>query len=477
MATVARLQAENDELRTVIAELRSKVAELEAQMGKHSGNSSKPPSSDTNTQRAERKLSRAERRAQERKQGKQRGAEGHHLRRVERPDRTVVHRPSQCSGCGGGLDDATVIGTESRQVFDLPAVRAEVTDHVAQRVRCGCGHATAASFPPEATAPACWGPGVRALGTYLTARQHLPVGRAAELLSDVLGAPVSTGFVAGLQAEAAGRLGSFFDRLRIALAGAVVLHADETSARVSGSTRWFHVICTSLFTLVVCHPKRGREAIDDIAVLPPYKGIVMHDGLSTYDYLIGATHAQCCAHLVRALASVGEVASQADWTKAMESVLFDAKDAAETAAAAGLAKVPARKANKLRRRYDEVLEAAFAGLPPGPPPRRRHTGGWTGYQRDAWNLAVRLRDRKDDVLRMLADTHSPFSNNAAERDLRMVKIQQKVSGTFRSTAGAEAFAACRSYLQTAAKHGKNLLDALTELFTTEPWLPAVAAPD
>lgn len=171
---------------------------------------------------------------------------------------------------------------------------------------------------------------------------------------------------------------------------------------------------------------------------------------------------------MRALVSVGEVASQAEWTKAMEAVLFDAKDAAETAAAAGLAKVPARKANKLRRRYDEVLAGAFAGLPAGPPPRRRHTGGWTGYQRDAWNLAVRLRDRKDDVLRMLADTHSPFSNNAAERDLRMVKIQQKVSGTFRSTAGAEAFAACRSYLQTAAKHGKNLLDALTELFTTGP---------
>lgn len=472
---IARLRSENDELKTLVVQLHSKVAELEAQLGKHSGNSSKPPSSDTNTQRAARTQSRAERRAAARKQGKQRGAEGHNLRRVERPDRTVVHRPPRCSGCGGGLDGGTVVGDESRQVFDLPAVRAEVTDHVAQRVRCGCGHTTAASFPPEATAPACWGPGVRALGTYLTARQHLPVARTAELLSDVLGAPVSAGFVAGLQAEAAGRLGGFLDRLRIALAGAVVLHTDETSARVSGATRWFHVVCTSLFTLVVCHPSRGRAAIDDIAVLPAYRGILMHDGLSTYDYLRRATHAQCCAHLVRALGAVGEVASQSGWTKAMEAVLFDAREAAEKAAAAGRNKVPARAAAKLRRRYDDAIEMALAGLPAGPPPRRRHTGGWTGYQRDAWNLAARMRDRKADVLRMLADTQAPWSNNQAERDLRMVKIQQKVSGTFRSTAGAEAFAACRSYIQTAAKHGKNLLDALVELFTTGPWLPPVGA--
>ena len=474
-ATIARLRAENAELRALLVALQSKVAELEAQLGKHSGNSSKPPSSDTNTQRAANNVSRAQRRAAARKQGKQRGAEGHHLRRVERPDRTVVHRPERCSGCGGGLDGGEIVGDESRQVFDLPVVRAEVTDHVAQRVRCGCGHTTTASFPPEATAPACWGPGVRALGTYLTARQHLPVARTAELLSDVLGAPVSTGFVAGLQVEAADRLGSFFDRLRIALAGAVVLHTDETSARVSGTTRWFHVVCTSLFTLVVCHPSRGRTAIEDIAVLPAYKGILMHDGLSTYDYLGAATHAQCCAHLVRALGAVGEVASQNPWTTTMETVLLDAREAAEKAAAAGKSKVPARAAAKLRSRYDDALATAFAGLPPGPPPRRKHTGGWTGYQRDAWNLAVRLRDRKSEVLRMVADARAPWSNNQAERDLRMVKIQQKVSGTFRSTAGAEAFAACRSYIQTAAKHGKNLLDALVELFTTGPWLPPAGA--
>jgi len=487
---VGALEAENAELRAenavlasqaraleeLVEQLRSKVADLEAQLGRNSQNSSKPPSSDTNTQRGQRKASRAERRAEARKVGKQPGAEGRHLARVENPDRTVVHRPEACAGCGAGLGGDEVVGAESRQVFDLPPIRPEVTDHIAHRVRCRCGHNTTAAFPPEATAPACWGPGVRALGLYLTARQHLPVARAAELLSDVLGAPVSTGFVAGLQPEAANRLGPFLERLRALLAGAVVLHADETSARVSGGSQWFHVVCTPLFTLFVCHPKRGRDAISDIAVLPGYRGVIMHDGLAAYDYLDGAAHAQCCAHLLRHLAGVGEVHDQKSWTDDMASVLLDAKAAAETARDVGAAKVGAWTAADLRRRYRQSLEAAFSALPPGPPPRRRNRGGWWGYQRDAWNLAVRFRDNEADILRFLTDARLPFDNNEAERALRMVKLQQKISGTFRSPEGARAFAACRSYIQTAAKNGQNLLEVLRRLFTTGPWLPALPGP-
>jgi transposase len=300
---VAELEAENEALRAQVAqlvgaigELKSRVADLESQLGRTSKNSSTPPSRDGNETREEAKLNRAQRRQAQRRQGKQPGAEGRHLSQVEQPDHRVVHRPGMCSGCGGDLSAASVVGSEKRQVFDLPPIAAEVTEHVSQRVACACGHVTAGIFPVEAKAPACWGPGVGALGLYLTQRQHIPVARAAEMLSDVLGAPVSTGFLAGLVPEAAGALVPFVDNVVELLSRSPVLHADETSIRVSAHSWWLHVMSTPWLTLLVCHRKRGREAIEAIDVLAGYTGTIVHDGLAAYDYLDNATHAQCGAH-------------------------------------------------------------------------------------------------------------------------------------------------------------------------------------
>ena len=168
-----------------------------------------------------------------------------------------------------------------------------MTEHLSQWLRCSCGCVTSAVFPSEATAPACWGPGVRALGIYLTQRQHIPVARAAEMLSDVLGAPVSTGFLAGLVPEAAGARVPFVARVVELLSRSAVLHADETSIRVSAQSWWRHVMSTARLTLLICHRRRGREAIEAIDVLPGYTGTIVHDGLAAYDYLDTATHAQC----------------------------------------------------------------------------------------------------------------------------------------------------------------------------------------
>jgi transposase len=480
---VAELEAENEALRAQVAqlvgaigELKSRVADLESQLGRTSKNSSTPPSRDGNETREQAKLNRAQRRQAERRQGKQPGAEGHHLSQVEEPDHRVVHRPAVCSGCGGDLCPASVVGSEKRQVFDLPPIAAQVTEHVSQRLACSCGCVTAGVFPSEATAPACWGPGVRALGLYLTQRQHIPVARAAEMLSDVLGAPVSTGFLAGLVPEAAGALVPFVGRVLELLSASAVLHADETSIRVSAQSWWLHVMSTTWLTLLVCHRKRGREAIEAIDVLPGYTGTIVHDGLAAYDYLDKATHAQCGAHLVRHLGKALEHDDTARWAKLMTEVLLDAGAAAQAAAERGWDHVPARPAARLKRRYRYALEVAFESLPAGPPPRRRNTGGWEGHQRDSWNLAVRLRDDQADALRFLSDTRIPFSNNAAERPLRPAKLHDKISGTFRSPEHAKAFATIRSYLGTAAKHEKNLYQALTELFTSGPWLPPEALP-
>jgi len=228
---IAELRGANAEQARVIEALRARVAELERQLGRHSGNSSKPPSQDG---LGKPPAPRQQRRGGGRRPGKQPGAPGAHLAQVPEPDQVVVHWPQRCQGCGGDLTLAPVTGVEARQVFDLPEVRLWVCEHRAERRRCACGHITAGEFPAAARAAACYGPGVRALGAYLGVWQHVPVGRAGELLDDGAGAGVSAGWLGGLLAEAAGGLEGFVERVRGRLAGAEVAHFDETGARVAG---------------------------------------------------------------------------------------------------------------------------------------------------------------------------------------------------------------------------------------------------
>jgi len=300
---------------------------------------------------------------------------------------------------------------------------------------------------------------------------HPDITRGHRLLSDVVGVSVSTGWLAGLVPEAGGALVPFVERVTDILGNSPVLGADETGPRVGVAKRWFHVLSTPAITLLSCHRSRGREAICDIGVLPTYDGVIVHDGLALYDGLGLASHAQCNAHLLRHLAAVGVVWDQQAWTEAMTAVLIEAKMAADHARERGRGRVAPSTAKAVEVRYDEAIAKALAGLPPGPPPRRRSTGGWREYQRRAWNLADRMSRHKDDVLRFMTDTRIPFTNNGSERDLRMVK-HRKVWGTFQSDEGARSFARVRSYLQTAAKENQNLLGVLTQLFATGPWLPA-----
>ncbi|HVC69812.1 MAG TPA: IS66 family transposase [Acidimicrobiales bacterium] len=471
---VAALRLLTEQLSAENESLRDLVARLEAELGRHSENSSKPPSSDPMAPRQSRAERRAAGRAAGRRQGKQPGAPGAHLaRRV--PDNVVVHRPAWCRGCGGDLAQADVVGEVRRQVLEIPRIEVYVTDHIAERRRCPCGRETVGLFPPEARAPVCWGPEVRAFAVYLMDRQHLPLERTAELLAELLGAHVSTGWLSSVQAEAAGLLGPFVTSVKRRLADAPVVHADETGTRVGTTKRWVHTLATNLLTLLVVHPKRGVEAMKDIGVLADYAGTVVHDGWAPYEIFTGVGHAQCGAHLVRHLRAVGETPEFSAWSAQMISVLLEAKAASEQAAAAGLPRVRHRRANAIGQRYHDTLDAAFALLPDGPPPARRHTGGWSTQQRQAWNLATRMRSQAPDVLRLLRDSAVPFDNNTAERALRMVKLHDKISGSFRSDDGAQAFATIRSYLQTAALHGENRLTVLRQLFVEGPWLPAAGA--
>jgi transposase len=485
-AETRRLQALVEAQAELIEQQRSRIAELESRQGQDSGNSSVPPSRDRADRRTRRAAERAERKAARkaegeptRKPGKQPGAPGSTLcRRVA--DETVIHQPSSCEGCGGSLAGAPVVGRATRQVLEVPEPRLEATDHVAERRRCACGHETAAPFPPEATGPVCWGPRAKAVGAYLLGRQHLPLERAAEAMDVLFAAPMGEGTLAGLLPDAAARLGGFMSRLRDLIVGCPVAYADETSVRVGTDLGWVHTVSTPGLTLLAYHRRRGIHAIVDIGVLCGYRGTIVHDGLASYDQaeLAGATHAQCGAHLLRHLDKAAQVSSQREWASAMRAVLLDAKAASEQAGAAGLPAVPEAIVGPIRQRYGQALDQAFAGLPPGPPPRRRHRGGWLHFQREAWNLASRLRKHQDQVLRLLEDTRVAFDNNEAERSVRMAKLHEKISGCFRNKNNAEAFLTVRSYLQTGRKHARNALDLLTALWTpTGAWLPTVAVPD
>jgi len=299
-AVIVELRAANAAQARVVEALQARVAELERQLGRHSRNSSKPPSSDG---LAKPPTPRRERGGGGRKPGKQPGAPGAHLAQVPDPDEVVVHRPVACQGCGSDLTLAPVTGVEARQVLDLPEVRLWVTEHQAERRRCGCGHATLARFPAQARSAACYGPGVRALAVYLGAWQHLPMERTAELLADVLGAPVSTGLLAGLAGEAAAclELSGFTKAVCGQLARAEVVHFDETGARVGGRLHWIHSASTALLSWFTVHPKRGVEAMDAAGVLPGFAGVAVHDGWAPYRRYDTAAHALCAAHLLREL--------------------------------------------------------------------------------------------------------------------------------------------------------------------------------
>jgi transposase len=448
--------------------LTARVAELESRLAKNSRNSSKPPSSDNPfTKPPPRSL----RGRSGRGPGKQGGDPGARLEPRVDPGQILIHAPQQCAGCGGDLSGAPVVGQEVRQVFDLPMIALQVVEHCAQRRRCGCGHLTAGVFPDEATAPTCYGPGVAALGTYLLARQHLPVARAAELMSDCLGAPVSTGWLAGLLPAAAARLGGFEAILREQLQDAAVAHFDETGARIDGQLWWIHVAATDRLTAYHRAPARGKTSINLGGVLPGFGGVAVHDGLTSYRHY-DVEHGLCNAHHLRELAALTETLGTdgVTWPAKMSDLLVEINTAVNTAKADGKTQLTARRLAGHRRRYRALIAEGWKTHPP-PAPTGKRGRPKLGV---AGSLLRRLDIYQDDVLRFATDFTVPFDNNQAERDIRMIKLQQKISGSWRTEHGADAFLTVRSYLSTARKNGRNALDVLRDTFTGESWLPATA---
>jgi transposase len=318
------------------------------------------------------------------------------------PDVVINHSPGACTHCGADLSDAEVIGVERRQVFDLPQIHPFVTEHRIERRRCRCGCEVKAAIPANATAPACYGPGVRALASYLAVHQHLPYDRMAQLFGDVLCMEVSTGALVQMVTEAGASLGLFQDVVRDLLQDAPAVHFDETGGRVAGKLHWVHVASSALLTLIDCHERRGRVAMDDLGVIAKMQGIAVHDGWRPYRSY-DVVHQLCNAHHLRELASVGVVWNQA-WANELIALLVEAKDAVDAARATGQTTLSPSALHSVRTRYGTLIARGLAANP-APAVGRRH-----GRARTAANLLKRLDTERADVLRFTENFDSPFDN-------------------------------------------------------------------
>jgi transposase len=477
------LESENEALRAVntaqaaeIERLSRTVAELTKRLDKSSKNSSLPPSSDPPKHRAEATKTRADRRAEvkaqrqgevDRRRGKQPGAPGANLPMSAIPDQIVEHSPTSCGGCGVDLAGASEEGFERRQVFDTPHPVLVTTEHRALRRRCSCGHLTTGVFPKEARATTCYGSNIRAAALYLLHGQHLSVERTAEAMSTMLGAPVSTGFIASLVAEAAGGLNGFMDEVKRRLITSVVAHADETPAQVRTDIWWLHVVSNELFTYLFASPTRGKSAPDEVGILPAFSGTLVHDRLAMYFNYDQATHAICLAHIERELTSVAIRFDQTEWATAMITLLGEMNCAAHQARDAGRSALPRRQLSGFMTRYDAIVQQ---GLIVNPDPM----GCKRDYiERESFNLVSALQKLKPEATLFAHDLRVPFTNNEGERSLRMSKLQRKISGCFQGDDGARHFAIIRSYLATARKHNVGALDVLAQLFNGHAWMPPI----
>jgi len=437
---------------------------------KDSHNSSKPPASD-----GLRKVPRNLRQRSTHKPGGQPGHPGTTLFLTEQPDILLPLTPQTCSGCGASLEGVTPPAfslCERRQVHDLPPLSLQVTEYRACATVCpACQTRTTAAFPGDVSQPVQYGPQLKALCVYLQQYQLLPFARTQEMLADLFGTSLCEGTLLNTLATCHTRLAPVEETIKQAVAQAQVGHFDETGIRVQKKLHWLHTASTPSLTFLACHAKRGQEAMEGIGVLPGFSGTAVHDAFASYAGY-GCAHALCNAHLLRELIFLkeqGQLTGQMPqpWADQMITLLLAIKAAVGTAQAEGQAHLSSLALAEFETQYQALVTAGLLANPPRAPSGRR---GRT-KQTPAHNLLVRLDTQREAVLAFMSHFAVPFDNNLAERDLRMTKVRQKISGCFRSVEGAAIFCRIRGYLSTLRKQGVPLLMALQRVFRNDTIIP------
>ena len=457
--------AENVALKVRVAALgtesaaqKERIGDLERQLGLNSSNSSKPPASDGLKKPPREPRVRSLREPSGKKSGGQIGHRGETLHPVKNPDIIVDHYPKTCTQCAGTVSAEKSTAFRSRQVVDIPEPKVVVTEHRAHGCACpNCDTVTWAAFPEDVKAPVQYGARICAFVVYLLNYQLLPEDRLAELLSDLFGLKMVPATIARMSAAYAQRFRSFVDVLHERVAAARVKHMDETGFRIGGRTQWLHIFSTALLTFYRVASKRG-------SLLSGVTGIIVHDHWKPYYTMKGVLHALCNAHHLRELKALVEIEKE-DWARKMQRLLRRACHAVNLAREQGVRLKPPL-IELFHRSYDCILQEGFAfheDQPPlvrAPAHRERKRRG-RQRRRTGHNLLLRLSTRKEDVLRFLTDPDVPFTNNQAERDARMMKVKQKISGGFRSEEGANTFVTIRSVISTAKKQGWSVLETLS----------------
>lgn len=463
-----RLKQENQELRERLAIAEAKIKQLFELLTQNSRNSSWPSSHDKNRQKPNPKSLRQK---TGRKAGGQKGHKGHTLKFNPEPDVVKTHRPTQCAHCKTTLaDDIAVSEIAKRQVFDLPPLRFVTTEHQVETVPCPCcGKETRAKFPSSVTNPVQYGSQVKRLAIYLRTEQFIPYERSRQMLADLFELPISTGSLQNFVQIGYEQVKPATAAIKAAVTSAAVAHADETGFYVNGKRNWLHTVSTPELTYFAAHQRRGQVATDEIDILPKFSGTLVHDAWATYFKYKLLAHALCNVHHLRNLTAIVEN-DQQQWAALMICFLLAAKQQVGVAYQDGQSGLPTDQIERIHQLYDTIVALGFTENPlptANPPPVRRGRRKKT----KARNLVERFEKRKDAILRFVHDFKVPFDNNLAERDIRMMKVQQKISGCFRSQEGAEQFCHLRSYISTIRKQSLNVWEALGSLFDGDILIP------
>lgn len=464
---IAELEAENLVLKTENQKLKAENQELKARLSQNSQNSHKPPSSDGLKKPNRGRKDRSLRKKSGLLSGGQKGHPGSTLKMSSSPDDIENHTVHNCQGCGSSLEDVESADEQVRQKFDMERPVIKCTEHRSQVKICPhCEHLNLGRFPDHITQPVQYGPAIKSFITYLNQYQLIPYNRITEMFRDLLGHSLSEGTVSNTLDVAHDNLESIENGIKVSLQNARILHHDETGVRVAGKTNWLHIACTKFLTHYAVHKKRGQEAMDDTGILPKFKGILIHDCWAPY-FSYGDDHGLCDAHILRELIGVHESVEH-KWALQMVKLLIDIKGQTDKNPTV---KLSDHKIALFERRYASILKKGFSeelSTRPDPPPKKKR--GKT-KQTKAKNLLDRLNLHRRYVLAFMYDPEIPFDNNQGERDGRMAKLQQKISGCFRSEHGAKRFCRIRGYISTTRKNGQPIFEALHGIFTGKPFVP------
>ncbi len=468
-------QRENEQLKQRIRELETalkaaqkQIAELTALLNQNSRNSHWPSSRDKSRKK---KRTQSLRGKSSKKPGGQKGHPGQTLKMVAEPNEVHIHRPVACEHCQEPFQDQQrAVAVDKRQVHDLPPLQVIVTEHQAETLNCPhCHQLSQGAFPDNVTAPVQYGAGVQQLAVYLKTEQFIPYDRSRQFFADLFGLHLSPGTLQNIMIRTAKRLQPVVEQIKDTLIAGQILHCDESGFYIGGQRHWLHVAATEEMTYYFPHPRRGRKATDAMGILPAFGGTAIHDFWSAYRQYKACRHGLCNVHHLRDLTAVSENDHQA-WAKRFKRFLLSAKQVVAQAQLSGATTLSSQKITQIERIYDQLIAFALQANPPPP-------GGWPKGKRGRAkktkprNLVERLDEYRHEVLAFVYDFKVPFDNNLAERDIRMLKVQQKVSGCFRSQAGAKDFCTIRSYLSTIRKQGASVWSALGSVFAGNIFMP------